>query len=630
MNYRKEIDGLRGVAVLSVIFYHAGFGVFSGGFVGVDIFFVISGFLIASIIKAGVESGNFYFVRFYEKRARRILPALFFVMLFSIPFAWMFLLPYDLKDFFESLFAIPIFLANHLFLNESGYFAAPAENKPLLHTWSLSVEEQFYLIFPLIIFISLKSKIKSISFYVLILLFAVSFTLSIWYTKFKPDMAFYVLPTRAWEFLIGSMITFIKLDEFVFFQKKIADAVFSMVGAVMVMGSIFFLNKSTPFPGLYAIVPTLGTALIIAFANEENLVGRLLTHRVSVGVGLVSYSAYLWHQPVFAFIRYQTNEEPGVGVFLALIAAVLFLAFLSWKYIENYFRAERGISRKSFFLVSVGGMVFFMSIGLFGHLVEPMKLATMRFDEDKLRTINSVAHSPYRDQCHFDQSEKSLTKTPCTYFSSNVSVAVFGNSHGAELAYSLAEELKSLNIGVVHHTMSGCTHTYRVDGERNTVCGRWHENVYLKLIQDKLIKTVVLSYRNEISLQDEKYRNSLVQLANDLADSGKRVILVLQAPMPLMHVNQHLSSAMPNLSGSIPSRKLSDWKAMYAASDEMLKLLKEDIQVIDPASLFCDDDHCYVTKDGIALFFDDDHISLAGAKLIVNQFIGVLNIDNLK
>lgn len=626
MNYRKEIDGLRAIAVLSVIFYHAGFATFSGGYIGVDVFFVISGFLITSIIKNSIYAGEFSFIEFYERRMRRIFPALFLVMLCCIPFAWLILLPYDLRDFFESIFAIPVFMVNHLFLNESGYFSSPAENKPLLNTWSLSVEEQYYLIFPLILSYLLRTKIKLAPVFVIAILIVLSFSLSVWYTKYKPDLAYFTLPTRAWEFLIGAAAVFINIDKFNFSHSKKIKNMFSMIGLSLILGVTLFYDKNTAFPGLNALFPVLGAILIILFANEQTLVGRILTSKIFVGIGLISYSAYLWHQPVFAFYRYQTIGEPNNVILISLIAIVFIISFLSWKYIENYFRNKRNFSRKAIFVLSSIGILFFISIGLIGHFTDPLKIATMRFNEEKLATIRSVAHSPYRNQCHFEQSDKSLSKTPCTYFGGEISVAVVGNSHATELAYSLAIKLQPMNIGVVHHTMSGCTHNYKIKEEVGSVCGRWHEKVFQMIMDNKSIKTVILSYRNEKSLTEEKYRISLAKFANELVGAGRRVILVLQAPMPLMHINQHLSSAMPDLSGSIASRKLSDWRVMYASSADLLKLLRKDIQIVDPSNLFCDNDYCYVTKNGVALFFDDDHISLSGAKIIIDQFFGVFQL----
>lgn len=257
MDYRREIDGLRALAVLPVILFHADFETFSGGFVGVDVFFVISGYLITTIVLAELEQGSFSIANFYERRARRILPALFLVMLVCIPFAWIRLLPSDMKDFSQSLIAVSVFSSNILFWLESGYFDTAAELKPLLHTWSLSVEEQYYALFPLFLILLWKLG-RSWIVVLLSLLFATSLAVAEWAAYAKPAAAFYLLPARGWELLVGAFAAFYlshaKREHFCRSIRELGG----WLGVALILYAVFAYSKTTPFPGLYALVPTLG------------------------------------------------------------------------------------------------------------------------------------------------------------------------------------------------------------------------------------------------------------------------------------------------------------------------------------------------------------------------------------
>ncbi len=294
MNYRSEIDGLRALAVLPVIIFHAGLQWFSGGFVGVDIFFVISGYLITNIIISEMAEDSFSLKNFYERRARRILPALFFVTVVCMPFAWMWLAPSDLKDFGNSVASVGIFTSNIFFWSELGYFGPTAELQPLLHTWSLAVEEQYYILFPVFLMITWRLGLN----WVLILLaiiFIISLCTAHWATTIAshPKMisgAFFLLPTRGWELLIGVFIAFY-LKHFKFPKSFTFNQIVSFIGLGMILFSIIYFDERTPFPSLYALVPTLGTCLIILSAVPNTIVSKLLSFRHLVRIGLISYSA---------------------------------------------------------------------------------------------------------------------------------------------------------------------------------------------------------------------------------------------------------------------------------------------------------------------------------------------------
>jgi len=372
MKYRREVDGLRSIAVLPVIFYHAGITLFSGGYVGVDIFFVISGYLITSIIITERANSTFTLRNFYERRARRILPALFFVIIPCIPFAWAWMPPYQLKDFSQSLSAVSLFSSNILFWRESGYFSPAAELKPFLHTWSLAVEEQYYIFFPLFILATWRFGQKAI-FTSLLLIGSTSLLLSQWGSANHPSANFVLLPTRLWELLIGSLIAIYLLNKEVGTATDTERALhteelLSFLGLALIFYSIFTFSDETPFPSFYTLVPTIGTGLIILFTSKKTVVAKLLSNKLPVGIGLISYSAYLWHQPLFAFARIRSVSEPSQTLMVLLGFLSLALAFISWKYIEKPFRNKSKFTRSQIFFSSSIASVIVIGLGFWGHL----------------------------------------------------------------------------------------------------------------------------------------------------------------------------------------------------------------------------------------------------------------------
>ena len=311
MQYRPEIDGIRAVAVLPVILFHAGIAGFSGGFVGVDVFFVISGYLISTIIFSELEANSFSIAKFYVRRARRILPALFSVVLFCIPLAWLYLPPRDLIDFGQSLVAVSTFTSNILFRRESGYFDTAAEIKPLLHTWSLAVEEQYYVLFPLFAMLFWRFGVRTITL-LLCAAFFLSFAASVWGVHHKPSATFYLLPFRGWELLVGVFCALMARD--FEFKSRYVNNLMSLVGLLAVIFTIGFYDEDTLFPGPTALAPTIGTGLLILFCRPETITYSFLANRLCVGVGLVSYSAYLWHQPaLFTTPLYADPRGSSIG-----------------------------------------------------------------------------------------------------------------------------------------------------------------------------------------------------------------------------------------------------------------------------------------------------------------------------
>lgn len=369
MKYRAEIDGLRSIAVIPVIFFHAGLVYFRGGFIGVDVFFVISGYLITTIILSDKEQGKFSLINFYERRARRILPALFLVMFVSLPFAWLWLMPSDMKDFSQSLVAVSIFSSNILFWHETGYWGVANELKPMLHTWSLAIEEQYYVLFPLFLMLMWRFRKRWIlgSFMAIA---AISLTIAQWGAYNKPSANFFMLPTRGWELAIGASIAFYFLyRKKTLLSYKFIDEALGLIGLLMIVYAVFVFDEYTPFPSFYTLIPTIGAGLIILFSSPETIVGRFLGTKLLVGIGLISYSAYLWHQPLLAFARHSSPIESKL--LFAVVALLSFpLAYLSWRFVEKPFREKRRVSRKSIFAFAATGSAVFIVIGLTGYMTE--------------------------------------------------------------------------------------------------------------------------------------------------------------------------------------------------------------------------------------------------------------------
>ncbi|MCB4769963.1 acyltransferase [Ancylobacter sp. Lp-2] len=398
MKYRPEIDGLRALAVTPVILFHAGIGAFSGGFVGVDIFFVISGYLITSILLTEVRRGEFSLLGFYERRARRILPALFFVLLCCLPFAWAWMVPDQLRHFGRSVVAVVFSVSNFLFWREDGgYFAAASELKPLLHTWSLAVEEQYYLVAPLA-FVLLWRQGRRVAFWATAALALASLMLAEWGSRFAPVANFYLTPFRAWELLAGALCAFLMLD-----GPMRRSEPLGLAGLGLILGAVFLFDGGTPFPGLYALVPVGGAVLVILFAQPGTAAARLLSLPPLVGLGVISYSTYLWHQPLFAFARIRSLSAPSEGLLLLLAVAAVGLGALSWRFVERPFRrrAAPGVARRRFAAACAACGVLFVAGGLYASVSKgiPGRVPVPAPGSREAGLLASLADAPLAKPC---------------------------------------------------------------------------------------------------------------------------------------------------------------------------------------------------------------------------------------
>jgi len=458
--YRPEIDGLRAIAVLSVILDHAGIKIFRGGFIGVDIFFVISGFLISSIILKSFQTNSFSLLNFYERRARRILPTLFFVILCTLPLSWYFMFPSQMIEYGKSICSIIVFLSNFFFWKTDGYFDQISDIKPLLHTWSLGIEEQFYLFFPLCFIFFLRNKSKNlILFLVVACIISLSFS-EIFFHYGKTSMNFFLLPSRAWELFLGAITAVINShkpcsERF----NTTTNNLFSLMGLFMIFYSILFFCPKTAIPSLIGLIPTIGTVLVIGFAGKDTITKKILSITPLVFIGLISYSLYLWHQPAFAFARLAlANPEQYLTW---IIFFIFILSIFSYRFIERPFRNPLFISSKKFFVLF--GIVSVMLFAC-GFWIVIKKGFGSRFSEEWVKWSDHKSNAQYvfKRAISLDKNfEKNQKKK----------ILIVGDSFSQDLVNEIFEnnELKDFQI-----------RTLKIIADCQIYYGPYDENVSIK------------------------------------------------------------------------------------------------------------------------------------------------------
>lgn len=639
MQYRAEIDGLRTVAVIPVILFHAGFAVFSGGFVGVDVFFVISGYLITSILLNELEDGKFSIIKFYERRARRILPALFLVLTVCLPFAWFWLFPSDLKDFSKSLIGVSLFASNILFWRQSGYFDNAAELKPLLHTWSLGVEEQFYVFFPLFLMLAWRFGKR----WVMAIILAVSL-LSLVLAQLGSTShmlaTFYLLPTRAWELAIGSLAAFYLADKNRVLPSANLCQVLSLLGLLMIFYGVFKFNEGTPFPSLYALAPTIGAVLIILFARPGTFAGDLLGSKLFVGIGLISYSAYLWHQPLFAFARQLEDDQPGPLIFLALTGAALGLACLSWYFVERPFR-QKGVRRETVFRFSIAGTICFISLGVIGTVTNGFESRLTGNQRDLLKqkeeyqaTMKTKAFDRFK--CFFDTSQlaDTLVKNKCAEPVANQRIIIFGDSEAAHYREGALKFAEGKPISIQLWTGASCR---AIDFDHNS--GRCRE-FYRKFVDLVLPTTrqndVVVVSSNWLNtynkIGNEQFQDALDTTMRDLKRSKATIIIV--GATPDFKRNPFDQLIRIDYAVGTPGTKYLDVED-YRTVNGLIKeeAVKYGYQYFDPTAVLCDNPEplrCAFVRDRHFIFFDGGHLSQFGSSLVFEAMANVMSTGQVR
>lgn len=665
MKYRAEIDGLRAVAVLPVILFHAGLETFSGGFVGVDVFFVLSGYLITSIILNDLHAGVFSISSFYERRVRRILPALFFVILSCLPFAWMWMFPDALITFGQSIAATIVFASNIYFWRQSNYFSPDAELMPLLHTWSLAVEEQYYLFFPIVLVAAWQFRKQNI-FHLLVFMTLISLILSEWGWRNEPRANFYLAPTRAWELLIGSVCAFIQ------FRKPVKPSdLLAMLGLVCIFLSIFLFDHTTPFPSLYALLPVGGTAFIVLFGSKGTWTAKLLSTVPFVGLGLISYSAYLWHQPIFAFARLKSIYDLSVMDYLALTILSLVLAYFTWRFVEQPFRQRSkpilAPRQKLFAASALSGAALFV----IGVLFVWNSGFAARFDPDIIRYLDARNDKNPKQAICLVMPHRGLPANPidgCTVFADNddtVDVALLGDSHADALQSVLQQELAKAGLSSYTTTYAGCPTLpglYRVNRGSDHKCDIFTDRA-ISYFERAGINTIVLSARWTLYYQgtsfdnqegghekgdnpfantvaarhsptshddpDRKarvlqaYRDGLLELLN----RGFTVVLVYPIPEAGWRVPETLAKMALHEGAQNPT--LSTSLGVFEKRNAPILKLFRSIEhprlfAVLPHEHLCNTqikDRCLNATGDSVLYYDDNHLSSSGTSLIAPTIV---------
>lgn len=630
MIYRREIDGLRALAVIPVILFHAGINNFEGGFIGVDVFFVISGYLIAGLILSKKETANFSLVDFYERRARRILPALFVVMFFCIPPAYFLMLPNQLEDFSESLIAVSFFLSNILFWTESNYFSAAAELKPLLHTWSLSVEEQFYVFFPLLILIFWRFG-KLTLFLIIFFLVLIGLGSAEFFSSRSPVANFYLTPMRSWELLSGSLLA-IYMQNFNFISR-VNNFKLDSIGLFLIFFSVLVYNSQTPFPSLYTLVPIIGTLLIICFANQDTITGKLLGSKALVSIGLISYSAYLWHQPLLAFARlssFSLLEQE----FLLLVCLLSFIfAYLSWYFVEQPFRDRNKKSKKQLILflsTLLSGILIFGYLGIHTKGFENQKYSTesINFLKNYQGKENSIVQ--YKEECNFYES--GLEISPSCYEESleKDNILIWGDSHAQALGPGLRHNLGN-HYNFLQVATSSCLPEIEKRIYRNHLGSCNRSNAFsLKVIEEVDLKTIIFAQEKHHMQTDWE------ELSLFLNDYGINKIIIF-GPTP------RWAQPLPNL---VAYHELHNQPALYNSFIGIdTKVFKEDkilkerfasnprVKYISIIDLLCSEDGCrfkienFPSNDNLTQI-DQAHLSVVGSRFVIKSALSQIELTH--
>ena len=615
MKYRSEIDGLRALAVLPVIFFHAGIDFFKGGYIGVDIFFVISGYLITSIILREINQGKFSILNFYERRARRILPALFFVMSFSLICSWFFLLPGEFKNFGQSLISVTFFVSNIFFWRKSGYFDGAAEYMPLLHTWSLSVEEQFYLLFPIFLVITFRFGKRTIVSMILLIAF-LSLGIAEWGWRNEPQANFYLTPTRVWELMIGALASF-------YLQRERASkewhSSIALIGFLMIVIPMFYIfDGNTPFPSYLTLFPTVGTVMIIVFASENNLIGRLFSLDPLVKIGLISYSMYLWHVPLFVFSKYLIPQGDHNAIFPAIIFLTFFLAYMSWRYIEQPFRHKENFNRKQIFSITISSMMFFFLIGIFIHTNDGYSSRFSPEQQEILAYQGYKIDELYREeQCFLkrDQDFLDYSKYCATISETEPNYLIWGDSHAASLYFGLKDSLKG---NLMQLTSTECNPFSSDYKPRTPNCLSINEGVKDLLMLNPNIEVFIYANWYRYS-KNENFQENVASTIGFLTKNNISFKIIGGTPQfePSL---PHLLIRDPNYKSSSIIKNTTVDK--IAKVNELLNNSTPDSRFIDSQKIFCIQQDCQFQDDRNNLYFwDYGHLTKEGSLFLATEIL---------
>ncbi len=645
MKYRADIDGLRAIAVSLVLVYHAGFTFVSGGFIGVGVFFVISGYLITLVIYEEVLAGCFSFQTFYLRRMRRILPALFTVGFVTLIAGYFLLFPSDYTLLAKSFMATVFFVSNFFFWkNTGGYFDSSADELPLLHTWSLAVEEQFYLLWPIIFITLLRPFYRAWRISLTVVVISLSFILAEWALKEHAEAAYYFLPTRAGELLLGALIVFLpkSLDSK---MGKGNTEFLSLIALVLILLPAFMLSRGSSFPGINAFWPCLGVALLIFIGREStSLVHKLLSLKLLVKIGLISYSLYLWHWPIVAFVNYFEIEKIAIVSLLIIFCSVL-LSVLSWKYVEMPFRRKQLSFKKALSLMFVFPVLISLAVGShnINSLGYPGRMAVNGWKDRNgsvsRKECQELDASTYPESCLLGEKQ------------GLPSFAIWGDSFADAFVPSLhvqAMKEKKTGYAFIKHSCPSIYGVLRHEPVRkgitfSVMCKAYTRQTYEFLLSTKQVDTIYLNsaynwYASASNLQGEAialatesgegYERVIEQLvitANMLNETGKRVIIL----MPHFEPKSYKADVLAyNLLGNEraltydltrvlpPHKKLDDLLDLYGLNANVGRLYVHHYICPKPET-------CQMVNDENDLYLSDGHhISKVAAEKVVPKLFG--------
>jgi peptidoglycan/LPS O-acetylase OafA/YrhL len=634
--YRPEIDGMRTLAVLAVVLFHARVPGFSAGFAGVDVFLVISGYLIAGLILRESDAGTFSLARFYERRVRRILPALL-AMLAATALAGLTLLPGDLRQFGASLVAITAFLSNFLFARASGYFGLSADASPLLHTWSLAVEEQFYLFFPALLLLARRAGPRGLRV-LLIAVTALSFSYSVWKTGTDPIAAFYSPASRAWEFLAGALLAAVVARPPP--GRATGDAA-ALIGLGLIGASIMLLHAGTPFPGVRAIPVVAGSVMLLwGMMAEGSRMARALSLRPLVAIGLISYSLYLWHWPMIVFGSYYVLDPHVQAVTRLAMAALAFpVAWLSWRFIERPFRAPRLLlSRRSLF---TGTIAASGALALYGGAVYVADGLPNRFDETARRLSERGPQPDYG--CANRSIDDMRRNASCLIGGTGPrpSFLLWGDSHAAVYFPALDALARRHGVSGYDAAKLGCPALIPIRPEnirpekRMLRAGKLdacdaHNAQVMQFIAETRPRVVLLAAdwaaysagKRAVAGASDPYEVAFETGVAKLRALGIRVFVVQDVPGATFAEPGALAKAY--LTGTTVA--LEPNLTAYLRRESGFRDVTADLQrrglidVIDPAARLCDRKSCRVTDCGYPLYYDSNHLSARGALFVAPVF----------
>ncbi len=674
--HRQEIDGLRALAVLPVILFHAGFSVFSGGYVGVDVFFVISGYLITFILLREMAAGRFSIIDFYERRARRILPALFVVLIVTTILALLLMMPEQLKHYSRNLLATSLFFPNIRFTFKTDYFDPAAEQNPLLHMWSLGVEEQFYLVFPLIVIALWRFGLAKL-WWIVAGLGLLSLAYSEWGWRNATYSTFFFTPMRAFELCAGVLIA-IAEQRGHFTKTSWWSSSLAILGIVLIGFAVFAFDAQTPFPSVYAIVPVLGTALIIAFARGKTLAAQVLSWRAFVGIGLISYSAYLWHQPLLAFARVYSFDEPSETLLVTMAVMSLVLAYFTWRYVEQPFRNRKASTRKQIFTWSLIGILIFVGIGAAGSLTKGFDKAWYYVSSDEIKEIMDYRRGPKPSKlCHtsFNKYVKPALDN-CTIGDDNAptTAMLWGDSHAEAIVPGVDNMLQRVGVNATQQTHGACPPVLGVYDQAHvneSFCPQYSNEIFELIVTNPQIETIILSARWQGYLESNRFNNTeggveppgvvsfvpgtgkkwegsdkkrkeliakqYVEMVNTLLNLGKQVIIIYPVPEVGWHPIERAIKAERRKHpsrGEISTKHEVFKERNKSAYDTLDSLLVHpNLHRVIPEKIFCNTfikDRCVVQKDGVIYYSDDDHVNHKGAELIAFEIEKILRRINVE